>query len=228
VRQALSRALDREALVAKVLAGHAEPARGPLPPALLAPMGNIRDLVLDRPGAERLLAEAGRGEGITATLLVADAPRPYMPAPLELAAALRDQVAVSGFRLALRTVSSWTEYLDRATRGDYELALLGWQADSTDANDFLSALLSSEAIGSTNRSRYRSAAMDGLLKRARRESASAERESVYRSAEQLFQKDMPFVPLFHVSVFTAYRTSVRGIAPGPTGLLRFDKTWKLP
>jgi dipeptide transport system substrate-binding protein len=105
--------------------------------------------------------------------------------------------------------------------------VLGWQADSTDPNDFLSALLSAEAIGTTNRSRYRSPAMDGLLKRARQESEAAERAAIYRQAAQLFQKDMPFVPLYHVSVFTAYRRSVRGVAPGPTGLLRYDKTWKL-
>ena len=105
--------------------------------------------------------------------------------------------------------------------------MLGWQADSTDPNDFLTALLSADAIGTTNRSRYRSSSMDALLKRARRESTLPEREAVYREAEQLFQKDMPFVPLFHVSVFTAYRVAVRGIAPGPTGLSRYDKTWKL-
>ena len=38
---------------------------------------------------------------------------------------------------------------------------------------------------------------------------------------------MPFVPLYHVSVFTAYRRVVVGLAPSPTGLLRYDKTWKL-
>jgi hypothetical protein len=29
-----------------------------------------------------------------------------------------------------------------------------------------------------------------------------------------------------VSVFTAYRRNVRGIVSGPTGILRYDKTWK--
>ncbi len=227
VRQALSRAIDREALVARFLGGHGEPARGPLPPALLPPAGTTKDLVLDRPGAQRLLSEAGFSEGVTGPLLVVDAPRPYMPMPVELAGALREQLAAANIRVVTRTAASWAEYLELATRGDYDLAVLGWQADSTDPNDFLSALLSAEAIGSTNRSRYRSPDMDSLLKRARRESGHEEREAVYRAVLQLFQKDMPFVPLFHVSVFTAYRTTVRGIAPGPTGLLRYDKAWKI-
>jgi ABC-type transport system substrate-binding protein len=227
VRQALSRAVDRDALVARFLAGHGEAARGPLPPSLSSPPGAIRDLVLDRPGARRLLAEAGVTGGLLGTLLAVDAPRPYMPTPLDLARSLQEQLAASGIHLQLRTAPSWADYLRDTTRGDYDLAVLGWQADSTDPNDFLTALLSADAIGTTNRSRYRSPSMDALLKRARRETTAPEREAVYREAEQLFQKDMPFVPLFHVSVFTAYRMTVRGIAPGPTGLSRYDKTWKL-
>jgi ABC-type transport system substrate-binding protein len=198
-----------------------------LPPSLLSRVGTTRDLVLDRPGAQRLLAEAGLGNGVTGTLLAVDAPRPYLPTPLDLAKALQDQLAASGIRLQLRTATSWADYLQDTTRGEYDLAVLGWQADSTDPNDFLTALLSADAIGATNRSRYRSDSMDALLKRARRETTVPEREAVYREAEQLFQKDMPFAPLFHVSVFTAYRLAVRGIAPGPTGLSRYDKTWKL-
>jgi ABC-type transport system substrate-binding protein len=227
VRQALARAVDRDALVSGFLGGHGEAARGPLPPSLLSRAGTIRDLVLDRPGALRLLAEAGFKDGVTGTLLAVDAPRPYMPTPLDLAKALQDQLAASGIRTLLRTASSWAGYLQDTTRGDYDLAVLGWQADSTDPNDFLTALLSADAIGTTNRSRYRSSAMDALLKRAQRESTLPEREAVYREVEHLFQRDMPFVPLFHVSVFTAYRVAVRGIAPGPTGLARYDKTWKL-
>jgi ABC-type transport system substrate-binding protein len=227
VRQAASRAVDREALVSRFLRGHGEPAQSPLPTSLLPRPTMIRDLVLDIPGARRLLAEAGFSEGFDTTLLAVDAARPYMPTPLALAGALRDQLAVVGIRAALRTVPSWSEYLERATRGDYDLAVLGWQADSTDPNDFLSALVSAEAIGTTNRSRHRSPAMDALLKRARRESDPAGREAVYREAQGLFQKEMPFIPLYHVSVFTAYRRAVGGVTPGPTGLLRYDKAWKV-
>ena len=227
VRQALSRALDRRALVSRFLGGHGDPARGPLPPSLLGRPGPIRELVLDRPGAARLLAEAGLAQGLDTTLLTVDSPRPYMPSPIALGEALRDQLAAVGIRAALTVAASWSGYLERVTRGDYDLALLGWQADSTDPNDFLSALLSADAIGTTNRSRYRNPAMEALLKRARRESDARAREAVYREAQERFHKDMPFVPLYHVSVFTAYRRTVRGMTPGATGLLRYDKTWKM-
>ena len=156
------------------------------------------------------------------------APRPYLREPLRVAARIRDDLARVGLVVRLRELPSWAEHVALTSQGDFELALLGWQADTLDPNDFLTALLDSESIGTTNRSRYRSAAMDGLLKRARQDSTLGARLSLYRQAQELVQSDMPFVPLYHSSVFTAYRREVRGLVIGPTGVLRYDKAWKQP
>ena len=91
---------------------------------------------------------------------------------------------------------------------------------------FLAALLGSESIGSSNRSRYRSPEMDSLLKRGRLLSGPEERAAVYADAQELFQRDMPFVPLYHVAVFAAYRQTLNGLSIGATGLLGFERAWK--
>jgi ABC-type transport system substrate-binding protein len=228
VRRALSRAVDRPGLVRDVLDGHGEPAHTALPPTLLGRDTQARELVLDLDAARRLLAAARLGEGFDTTLTVSRAPRPYLLEPLRVAARLRDDLARVGITVRLREMATWTEHVAVTSRGDFDLALLGWQADTLDPNDFLTALLDSGSIGTTNRSRYRSAAMDGLLKRARMESAPAARLARYREAQELFQEDMPFVPLYHSSVFTAHRREVRGLVIGPTGILRYDKAWKQP
>jgi len=226
VRQALARAIDRHALVRDGLGGHGVPARNPLPPTMWGYAGRTKERGLDRAAARRLLAEAGYPDGFETTLMTVDAARPYLPSPLRLAALVRDDLAQVGVRARLEQARSWKGYLDRATRGDYALALLGWQADTIDPNDFLSALLASDSIGSTNRSRYRGAQMDALLKQARQHADHRERAALYRSAQELFQKDMPWVPLYHVSLFTAFRRAVHGLSVGSTGLLRYDKAWK--
>jgi dipeptide transport system substrate-binding protein len=95
-----------------------------------------------------------------------------------------------------------------------------------DPNDFLSVLLGSPAIGATNRSRYRSAAMDRLLEQGRRGRGQRERATGYRSVQALFQKDLPWVPLYHVSVVTAYRKDVQGLVVGATPILQYRKVWK--
>jgi ABC-type transport system substrate-binding protein len=226
VRHALARAVDREALVERILGGHGEPARNPLPPSIWGFGTRTKELVLDRAAARRQLAAAGLPNGFETTLMVVNAPRPYLPAPVQLAARLRDDLAQAGIRARLHEVTTWSDYLARASRGDYDLAVLGWQADTVDPNDFLSALLGSEFVGTTNRSRYRSPAMDALLKQGRRGRDQKERVASYREAQTLFQKDMPWVPLYHVSVFTAYRRIVRGLVIGPTGVPRYDRVWK--
>ena len=226
VRQALVRAIDRRALVRDGLGGHGVPARNPLPPAMWGYAGRTKELGLDRAAARRLLAQAGWPDGFDTTLMTVDAARPYLPSPLRLAALVRDDLAQVGVRVKLEQARSWKEYLDRVTRGDYALALLGWQADTIDPNDFLSALLGSDAIGSTNRSRYRSPQMDALLKQGRQHADHRERTSLYRGAQELFQKDVPWVPLYHVSLFTAFRRTVHGLSADSTGLPRYDKAWK--
>ena len=228
VRRALSKAVDRAALAREMLAGHAEPANAPLPPTLLGPDSRERELTFDRDAAQRLLADAHVPPGFEATLTVSRAPRPYLLEPLRAAARIRDDLAQVGVALRLREVETWSEQVAITTRGDYELALLGWRADTLDPNDFLTALLDSSSIGTTNRSRYRSEAMDGLLKRARQERAPGSRLALYRQAEDLAQNDLPLVPLYHSAVLTAYRREVSGLVIGPTGILRYDKAWKRP
>jgi len=226
VRLALARALDRKGIVDDLLEGHGEVAHTPLPPLLFGFDGRSRELVLDRDRARRLLARAGRPGGFEAKLSVSSAPRSYMPEPRRLAGLVRRDLERIGLRVGVREVATWSAYVGLISRGDFDMALLGWQADTLDPNDFLTALLASEAIGTTNRSRYRSERMDLLLKRARMESAPRTRLSLYRQVQELFQEEMPFIPLYNASVFTARREEVQGLIVDPTGLPRYDKVWK--
>ena len=226
VRQAIAHAFDRDALVRDILGGHAEPARNPLPPALWGYGRNTPALTFDRAASRRLLREAGYRRGFSTGLLVADAPRPYNPDPIRLARALADALGEIGIAVRTERAAPWSAFLERATRGDYSMAVMGWQADTPDPNDFLSVLLGSEFVGTTNRSRYRSAAMDVLLKQGRRGDDQRERAASYLQAQALFRRDMPWIPLFHVSVFTVHRRDVEGLVIGPTGIPRYDRVWK--
>jgi peptide/nickel transport system substrate-binding protein len=228
VRQAVARAVDRPAIIRDALAGHGEPASTPLPPSVIGPDVRTREIVRDPDAARRLLARASHEAGFETTLAYPDAPRPYLPAPRRVAELIRSALAEVGIAVRLREAVSWAEHVRLTSGGDFDMALLGWQADTLDPNDFLTVLLDSGTIGDTNRSRFRNEAMDRLLKRARMESAPGTRLSLYREVQELFQKEMPFVPLYHASVFTARRREVRGLIIGPTGLMRFEKAWKAP
>jgi peptide/nickel transport system substrate-binding protein len=223
VRQALARGLDKDELVETLLGARGEPVQTPLPSSLWAFAPPGKSPHLDRGMARRLLARAGFPDGFESTLLSVDSPRPYMPDPGALAARLRSGLAEIGVRVRIEEIPTWAEYAARGSHGDYEMAVFGWQADTMDPNDFLSALVGSESIGATNRSRYRSAEMDSLLTRGRRETDPAARIGIYRAVQDLFLEDMPFIPLFSVSVFTVYSRTIHGLELSATGLLRYDK-----
>jgi peptide/nickel transport system substrate-binding protein len=226
VRQALARAIDPPHLVEQALGGRGEPVHTPLPPSLFAVPTPEKWAHADRSAARRLLAEAGLRDGFHSTLMSVNSPRPYMPDPRSLGSEVQAELGTVGVRVEVQDVPTWAEYAGRGSRGEYDLALFGWQADTMDPNDFLSALLGSESIGGTNRSRYRNGEMDALLKRGRREQDVAVRGAIYKEIEDLFQRDMPFIPLFSVSVFTGYSRSLHGLVLGPTGLLRFERASK--
>jgi peptide/nickel transport system substrate-binding protein len=226
VRTALARAIDRDALVHEILGGEGEAARNPLPPVLSGYSERTRELTLDRRVARRLLQAAGLSHGFEATLLTVGESRPYLPQPRAVAERIRDDLAAVGVRARLEHVPRWTDYVRRIAAGNYDMALLGWEADTMDPNDFLVALLAEESIGSTNRSRYRSERMEALLKSARRTSDPGLRAAAYSEAQDLFQRDMPWIPLYHVALFTAARQPVAGLAVDPTGILRYQKAWK--
>jgi ABC-type transport system substrate-binding protein len=214
--------------VSRILGGNGEPARNPLPPALWGYGRRTAELGLDRKGARRLLKDAGYPRGFSTGILVSDSPRPYNPHPVELARALADALGEIGIAVRTERAPSWSALLERATRGDYAMAVLGWQADTPDPNDFLSVLLGSEFVGTTNRTRYRSAAMDDLLKQGRRGDDQRERTASYLQVQTLFRRDMPWIPLFHVPLFTVHRRDVQVLVIGPTGIPRYDRVWKTP
>lgn len=226
IRRALALAIDRPALVEHVLGGHGAPARNPLPPGLWGYAPRTRELIRDLSQARRLLREAGFPQGLDTTLLEPPVSRPYLPRPAELTRRIAADLADAGIRARRVTVRDWGEYLERIGRGDFELAVLGWQADTTDPNDFLTALLDSESIPATNRVRYASPQMDALLRRARRRGPAAERLALYREAQELFQRDMPWAPLFHVSSVTVHREEVSGLRVSAAGLVLYVGAWK--
>ena len=146
---------------------------------------------------------------------------------MRLAERLRTELAEIGVRTRLREVGSWSEYIDLTTRGDYDLAVLGWQADTTDPNDFLSALLSSEVDRGDQpqplpQRGHGRAAQAGPARPRSGESAprstARPRNCSSRTCRGCRCTTSPFSPRI--------AASVHGISVGPTGVLRYEKAWK--
>src|SRR5204862_6431563 len=79
VRRAINMAIDKAAIIAAVYQGAGVVAKNPIPPTLWSYNDAIQDYRFDREGAQRLLTEAGQGNGFETELWYMPVSRPYNP-----------------------------------------------------------------------------------------------------------------------------------------------------
>ena len=174
---------------------------------------------MDREAAKRILDASG-AKPPRLTLLVPWAPRPYWPKPLPAAQAVQKQLAQVGITVDLRETRTSDEFFGDLVRGNYDLALAGWIADTPDPADFFEALLWSKMCGlenhHSNHSRWRNAAMDAALARFREEPS----EEHKREIQRIIREEAPLVPLLHGQSMVAHSRRMRNVTASATGVVR--------
>ena len=218
VRLAVNHAIDKNSLVANFYQGLATPAKNPIPPTMWGYNDTIEAYSYDPARARELLAEAGYPNGFDTELWAMPVPRPYMPQPGKIAQALQSDLSKVGIRGKI-VQWEWGTYLDKVFAGEHSMALLGWTGDNGDPDNFLFVLLDKTAAEkpAQNIAFYRSDELHEILVRARRIPSQKEREVLYRRAQELVHRDVPWVPLVHATQTAAFQKAVRGFALHPTG-----------
>ena len=91
-----------------------------------------------------MLKEAGYAKGFKTTLYAIPVARPYMPNGRKVAEAI--QADLRKVNITAKIVSfEWGTYLDKVTKGEHDMALLGWTGDNGDPDNFLYVLLDKTA-----------------------------------------------------------------------------------
>jgi peptide/nickel transport system substrate-binding protein len=225
VRQAINMALDKQAMVKAFFANGTlgVAAVNPLPPAVWGYNKSIIPYPHDPTMARSLLAKAGFPQGFKLTLWALPVARPYMPQGHRTAEAIQADLKLVGIDATITTYE-WGTYLDKLANGDHEAALIGWNGDNGDPDNFLFTLLdaSNARKGSaSNYSFYTDPTVHKLLVAARHTSDRASRTRLYEEAQVLIHADAPMVPLFHSTQLVALRKNVVGFVVQPMGDLMF-------
>jgi peptide/nickel transport system substrate-binding protein len=229
VRQAFARAIDKASLVAALYGGTGLSATQLLPPSFGGHHPGLRDPGPDPAAARELLRQAGFPGGLRTitwtdgrredlVLWYLPVSRPYLPAPKEVAEALGADLARAGIAVRLETVD-WAVYLERARHGRLPLYLLGWIADTGDADTALCYLFC--APGAATQGFYANAAVSELLRRAQGLARPAERDGLYRRAAALLHEDTARLWLAHGQTPLVFSRRVRGYVANPTGAESF-------
>ena len=243
VRLAINHAINKTEIVEHLYQGYGIPAKNPIPPGLWSYDDSIEDYAYDPELAKQLLVEAGYPDGFETTLWALPVPRPYIPDGMALATLLQSDLRNIGIDTEIVTYD-WATYLAKTEIGEHDMAMLGWIADTADPDNFFYSLLSIPAAEKPafNIAFYRNEEMQNILESARMNTdediqafvANSElrgigkvgakpltdrdiRIRLYRQAQAIFHRDVPWVPLAHAQRILVINRRVKNLTLPPLG-----------
>ncbi|MBM7856069.1 peptide/nickel transport system substrate-binding protein [Desulfohalotomaculum tongense] len=228
LRQAVSHAINRDAIVEHLYQGLATKANGPLPSFIPGYDKELKPYEYNPEKAKQLLAEAGYPNGLKVTLLTYTNPRPYNPVGQKLAEAIQNDLKKVGIDVEIRAYP-WKEYkqvVSPVIVKEGDMMIYGWIGDNGDPDNFLTLLDSKEIAGSLNSAKYANEKVDKLLVEGRKEFDMAKRAEIYSELQQILVKDAPWVFISHATAMTAQNSSVENFNLHPTGVIYFHKVDK--
>jgi len=201
VRQALSKAINREAIVAKIMGGVAVAAGELLPQGFFGTNPGAKPEAYDPEGAKKLLAEAGYPDGFE---LVLGTPNDRYINDAKVAQVIAQMFTRVGVKTS---VNAMTKSVFFKTRNKYEFSvyLAGWGAGTGEMSNPLKALVGTRSketgLGGTNRGRYSNPAVDEKILTALKTVDDAKREAILQEGSRLAMEDYAILPL-HFEVTT--------------------------
>ena len=216
VRQALSMAVNKQAIIDAVFQKAGKIAKNPIPPTIWSYNDAVQDYPYDPEAAKKLLAEAGFADGFETDIWAMPVQRPYNPNARRMAEVIQADWAKVGVKAEIVTYE-WGEYLKRSMNGEHKSVLLGWTGDNGDPDNFLAVLLGCDAVGSSNRAQWCYKPFDDLLMKAKQIADTAERTRLYEEAQVIFKEQAPWITIAHSVVYMPMRKEVKNYKIDPFG-----------
>lgn len=229
VRHALCAAVSRTeiARVSFGSLGLGFAASGLLPPFLKRdiPIGSVDGSPMQ---ARQLLEAAGLTAPERLRLVLTWGPKPYLPDPPAAAKTLVETFGSLGTEVTLVQPRDRGEYAGYLERGDYDMILAGWIADTPLPSDYVDSLLWSEMVTSKsapraaayNLSRWRDPETDRALAQFRRTQDVKDLAPIARTV----QEQGLLVPLLHGKLIAVSHRETRRFQPSPIGRNSFGET----
>lgn len=210
VREALTIAVNRDAIVERIMGGVAVSAGELLPPGMFGAHedGDLPPRAFDAERAQALLAEAGYPDGFGITI---GTPNDRYINDAQVAQA----VAQMWSRIGIETeidASTASTFFSRRNAYEFSAYLAGWGAGTGEMSSPLRALLATRnsdlGLGGTNRGQYSNPEMDAVLIEALRTVDDDAREALLRQASRMAMDDYAIIPLHYEVTPWAMRASI--------------------
>jgi peptide/nickel transport system substrate-binding protein len=195
VRRALSLAIDRPAIVSRVMEGAATATVQFMPPGSYGYSAELPVAPGDPEAARRLLAEAGYPQGFRLTLHGSN--DRYLN-DARIVQAIGQMWSRIGVRTAVE-VSPYASFITRASRQEFSTHMVSWGSSTgeplTGMRSTMGTYDRTRGTGAVNRARYSNPAMDEALAAAARELDDGKREAMLRDLARMAAEDTAIIPL---------------------------------
>jgi peptide/nickel transport system substrate-binding protein len=220
LRQAVSLAVDREALLAAVYFNIGRIAAGPIPPGLANFFDpSVAYVKRDLAAAKQKLSEGGQPNGFS-LVLKGQSGSPIQDKILQLVQA---QLGEIGIQVQIQTVE-FGALLKAGEQGDFDALSLGWSG-RIDPDGNIEPIFQSK--GAFNYGKYTSQAVDDAIVKERQAADTAARKQTFLQMQQTINDDAAYVFTYFPPTIFAATNAVQGFQITPDGLMRFKSTWKV-
>lgn len=218
VRKALSKAINRPAIVERLMEGEAIPAGGLLPDGFFGVSPKLKPEIFDPEGARRLLTEAGYSNGFGLTI---HGPNDRYVNDEKILQAIGPMFTRAGVDTKVVTMP-WATFATQSSAPSYSFSvmLVGWGSGTGETSSPLRSLLATvdreKGMGPSNRGRYGNPKVDQLLAQALATVDDAKREKLLHEASEVAIADYGIIPLH-------YQINLWGTRKGFTYVPRTDE-----
>ncbi|USZ69507.1 ABC transporter substrate-binding protein [Halorussus salilacus] len=234
VRQAISHAIDTQAIVENIYRGQATQASQPLPPGVLGRDDDIDPYEYDTEKAQSLLEEAGYGDGFEFELATMTNPRPYFASPVQTAQTVKSNLSEIGIEMSIDQQSSWDSYLTYIDEGKHDACFIGWISDNGDPDNFFSPLLHpsistdevpddqdwaaadvSDDYNTGNYARWANTEFMDAVDEGKTTYEEGTREELYLEASQIAHEEAPWVFITHTEELRGVNNRIQNFTIAP-------------
>ena len=203
VRQAISYAIDREAIIEGIYEGVGTPAEGPLAPGVFGYDEDVSGITYDLDRAKELMEEAGQEDGFEIEILTNDQPQ-----RVDTAIYMQEALAELNIDVSVQQLE-WGAYLETTAQGDHDMFVLGWSTVTGDADYGMYPLLHSSMHGDPgNRSFLSNDNVDELLEAGRTETDPDARQEIYSELQEELVDVAPMIYIHHQDFVTGVNSNV--------------------
>jgi len=224
VRQAISYALDREAIAKMVFFGQVTPLYSMVPMGMWSHIDAFEKYNPEK--AKELLAKAGYNEQNPLEVPLWWTPTHYGDTEQDVATVLKASMEKTGVIKVTLQSAEWASYVDNFDRHNMLLFLLGWYPDYIDPDNYTSPFAHSGAASSGMGIFLNDPKMDELLEKAARALTREEREKYYIEIQKYWTEVCPTVPLFQGKLYLIMKPNIEGVKVGPTMIFNYHTVYR--